>query len=66
MAESITIAFTGDPIFDGHVSFLIHSRAQLFRSGAISFSGWRCQFSIDRTVANGKTSWSNLIAERLT
>ena len=63
---TIDVKISSDPIFDGHVSFLIHSRAQLFRSGAISFSGWRCQFSIDRTVANGKTSWSNLIAERLT
>jgi len=63
---TVDVESSNDPIFEGRVSFLIHSPAQLFRSAATGFSGWRCQFAIDRTLTDGKTSWSNLIAERLT
>lgn len=46
-------------------SFLIHSPAQLFRSGDGEFTGWRCAFTIDREVENDRTRWSNMTAKRL-
>ncbi len=53
------------PSISERVSFLFHSPAQLFRSSASDFTGWRCAFTVDRIVEDGKTSWSNLTAKRL-
>lgn len=63
---TIDVEISSDPIFEGRVSFLIHSPAQLLRSGASDFTGWRCQFTVEREVTDGRTSWSNLTAKRLT
>lgn len=62
---TVDVESSNDPSIDGRNSFLIHSPAQLFRSGANSFVGWRCEFTVDRSVEAGKTSWSNLTAKRL-
>lgn len=63
---TIDVESTGDPISESRVSFLIHSPALLFRSPASTFTGWRCQFTVDREVTDGRTSWSNLTAKQLT
>ncbi len=46
-------------------AFLFHSPTQLFFASAEEVAGWRCQFTIDRTVDGERTLWSALTARRL-
>ena len=41
-------------------SFLVHSPAQLFHEPAEDLAGRRYQFTVDRTVEDGRTRWSAL------
>lgn len=48
-------------------SFLFHSPTHLFFADAKEVAGWRCRFTIDRTVTphSDRVDWSALTASRI-
>ncbi len=48
-----------------HASFLFHSPTHLFFASAEDVAGWRCQFTIDRTIDDEQIEWSALTASRI-
>ena len=46
-------------------AFLVHSPTRLFLASADEVGGWRCKFTIERTVEGDRIGWSALTASRI-